>query len=67
MGHCKNGKHKFRPRYNENWTTSLEEINLSSLKEIENGNGMLRPYLKEKTYVHDVCIKCGDIAIKEQR
>jgi len=64
MSYCKNGKHKFQPRYSEKWTTAVEEVIRSGVTNIESGNAT--PYLKEKTYVHDVCVKCGMIAIMKK-
>ena len=55
-------KHKFLPRYDEHRTTIIEEtIKGKSLETIKCSSIMCRPYLKNKIYVHDICIKCGMI------
>lgn len=54
-------KHKFQPRYNEVYTTIAEEFaKLPGPIELSGGSSAI-PYLKEKTYVYDICIKCGEI------
>ena len=54
-------KHKFKPRYNEKWSNPLKDMlcspNLSKIR----GSADTEPYLQEKIYVCDVCIKCGMI------
>ena len=55
-------KHKFRPRYDEVWTTVIGEMQNSMYEGKTKGGSLLaEPYLKEKTYIHDICVKCGQI------
>lgn len=49
------GQHKFEPRYD------LGAANLSRFTSIEGiGVGSFMEKLRPKTYVHDVCVRCGD-------
>lgn len=63
---CKDRKHKFRPRYDEEYS-SLTEENLKLLAKtggkISNSASplMCERSLKRKTYIYDICIKCGKI------
>ncbi|MHA1592374.1 MAG: hypothetical protein ACTSUP_07885 [Candidatus Heimdallarchaeaceae archaeon] len=61
MKSCKPCKHKFQPRYDDKYVTVIEEI-LSKGQVIEQvGAPLAVPYLKEHTYIYDICIKCGKI------
>ncbi len=61
MNKCKR-KHKYKPRYNERYTTVIEEMSKQgSGCKIQDANTVVKPYLKEKAYVYDICVKCGDI------
>lgn len=56
-------KHKFQPRYDERYTTAIEE--LSKAKGIDEAEGHItKPYLKEKIYIHDICVKCGTLVCR---
>ncbi len=52
-------KHKFQPRYDETYTTTIAEVvpHLTGKISCDREHG--KPYLKTKTYVHDICVKCG--------
>ncbi len=60
-------KHKFKPRYTETYSSLIEE----KLKIVAKTGGRIQcgsmPWqagertLKEKRYIHDVCVKCGMI------
>lgn len=53
-------KHKFQPRYDCKWTTVMEELqNSKAAGEIRGGYRIAEPYMKEKTYIYDICVKCG--------
>lgn len=62
---CKDGKHKFKPRYTEIYSSLIEE----KLKIVADKGGRIKcgsmPWqagqreLKEKRYIHDICVKCG--------
>jgi hypothetical protein len=58
---CQDGKHKFRPRFTEIYTTVITELgkfgNLSGKMPHQSGGS----FLKEKRYIHDICVKCGTI------
>lgn len=57
-------KHKFEPRYDEIFSTiASEAIHSGTAIKI---NGGEEPYLKAKTYIHDICVKCGDIKTRER-
>jgi len=61
----KSCKHKFKPRYSEKYTTIVEELNKPESRVTEIKGGVSdEPYLKEKIYIHDICVKCGQIAGK---
>ena len=53
--------HKFKPRYTERWSTVIEELFGAGHKVETASDASLRPYLKEKTYIYDICTKCGMI------
>ena len=54
-----NCKHKYQPRYDEEWTTdATESVKMRADTKVK---GKAQPYLKTKTYIHDICVKCGDI------
>ncbi len=64
FGKVKQCKHKYEPRYNEKHTTTLKELGkIGSGCKIYGSEKVARPYLEEKTYVHDICVRCGDIKI----
>jgi hypothetical protein len=53
-------KHQYQPRYNRTYTTLAIEL-LSKL----NGTATIppsasEPFVKTETYIHDICVKCGD-------
>ena len=51
-------KHKFQPRYNRKWSTDVNDV----VKHCGHAKGLYgEPYLKEETYIHDICVKCGEI------
>ena len=52
-------KHKFRHRYNEIYTTGLEQLTKNDMGTIEGGYALTESYLQQKIYIHDICIKCG--------
>lgn len=58
-------KHEFQPRYDEKWTTAFKEVIKSNsgigVKYEGNGKGITEPYLNERTYIYDICVKCGEI------
>jgi len=64
---CKDGKHKFQPRYDEVYSSVIEE--LSKIGDLSFNN---MPWqsgergIKSRTYVHDVCVKCGEIVKRSQ-
>jgi len=54
-------KHKYQARYNEVYSTpATDVINGPEITQLS-GQDVYVPYLKSKTYVHDICIECGDI------
>ncbi len=59
---CK--KHKMKPRYDETYSTVIIDLMGITAKNggrisSESMPWQQTPYLKEKKYVHDVCVKCG--------
>ena len=61
MNKCEK-KHKYKPRYNEIYTTTIEEISKQGQGcKIHEADSVTRPYLKERIYIYDICVKCGDI------
>jgi hypothetical protein len=60
MDYCIDGKcHKFYPRYNESPINTKIETNVDPK--------FLRSLLVYKTYVCDVCIKCGKVVSYENK
>lgn len=57
-------KHKFKPRYDEIYSTPLKDGVLSGATNVSCPAWMSVSYLKEKRYVHDVCVKCGKVIKK---
>lgn len=56
---CKPGKHRFYPRYDRKWSTPMNDI-VSSNKNVTKVHGKANDsYLKEETYVFDICVRCG--------
>jgi len=57
-------KHKFKARYDKEWSTCLRDIIISgrNVKRVKNGD---EPYLQKETYIYDICVKCGKIVKKE--
>lgn len=54
-----NCKHKFRPRYNRKWSTLMNDIVTKGIS-VDHMKGYPgEPYLKEETYIYDICMKCG--------
>lgn len=57
MSRCENswfGRHKFEARYD------LGPADLSRFESISGrGAGSFMEKLRQKTYVHDVCVRCG--------
>jgi hypothetical protein len=62
---CKDGKHKFKPRYDLVYSSLIEEM----IAEAKTGGKVSfsempaqagERSLKEKRYIHDVCVKCGE-------
>lgn len=53
-------KHKFQPRYDRKWSTALNDLLAchEAIKMVEAPSNT--PYLKEETYVFDICVKCGN-------
>jgi hypothetical protein len=62
MSRCYNswfGSHKFEPRYD------LGPADVSKFESISGGRAVsFMETLRSKTYVHDVCIKCGEVIIR---
>ena len=54
-------KHKFQARYDEKWTTLIEELVTKGQSFNQVGSDVTKPYLKEKNYIYDICIRCGKI------
>lgn len=55
-------KHKFKARYSEKWSHPLKDV-LDSGNTLQDGKGYgwVDTYLQERTYICDVCVKCGKI------
>lgn len=51
---CEDGVHKFEGRYNEAFNKSMVD-RLASIR------GGIMDGLREKTYIHDICVRCGKI------
>ena len=64
-----NCKHKFQPRYNEIYTTGLEQMLKYNMQNVEGSSyDLTRSYLQQKIYIYDICIKCGlTITLKENK
>ena len=60
-------KHKFEPRYDEEYSTGLNDVVESQHRstELDVGGAVCTSYLKKRTYIHDICVKCGDIIKRE--
>lgn len=54
---CGNSNHRFEPRYHLKFPERM-----SNIKTWDGGNV---ESLKEKIYVHDVCVYCGKVAKKD--
>ncbi len=54
-------KHKFQPRYDEVWSTYFLDAaeHGQEFKVKYEGGATLKPYMKKKTYICDICVKCG--------
>lgn len=54
-------KHKFQPRYDEVYTTAVQQM----IEHGINASGLyytaFESYLQKRTYVFDICVKCGEI------
>ncbi len=66
----KSCKHKYKARYDKVWTTSIVELMKEAAKQnriskVKSDN--IKPYLKSKTYIHDICIRCGDIKKRNEQ
>ena len=61
-----NCKHKFKPRYNRKWSTTFTDAVNSTGHQGADISASVKPYLKEETYVGDVCVKCGMTVGKEE-
>jgi len=49
-------KHKFEPRYDVHYPKSLLDV----LNKTKSMAGYLKDHFDmEKTYIHDICVKCG--------
>ena len=53
--------HKFQPRYDEKWTTVIEELADKHHTMTQGHASAMVPYVKERIYIYDICIKCGQI------
>ena len=58
MGQC---KHKFKARYDEKYSTVAERLLKHGTRLKGNGCDLTEPYMTERTYVHDICVKCGEV------
>lgn len=66
---CDNGQHKFQPRYTEIYSSVIEE-GMALLSRQGVSAAKLGPMpdkaaergLKEKRYIHDICVNCGTIS-----
>ena len=64
---CKDGKHKFLPRYEFIYSTTILDLATLCAKQgvVFDSSGLPwqagNSYLKEKRYIHDVCVKCGEV------
>ena len=54
-------KHKYQPRYNKVWSTPHNDYVSSGHHGKIEGHDIFNSYLKSETYIHDICIKCGDV------
>jgi hypothetical protein len=60
-------KHKFEARYDETYANPLDHVIEMQKEALLQGcwggeiQGNFTPYLKYKTYIHDICVKCGKI------
>ena len=59
-------KHKFKPRYDEIYSTPLVDMGDSISSGASIPCWMAESYLLKKIYVHDVCVKCGTVAKRGQ-
>ena len=59
MKNCEKKGHEFEARYDENPNTHLGgmEVTRTNPKEI-------RKYIYYKTYIHDICVRCGKVIKK---
>ena len=55
-------KHKFKSRYNEVFTTPIEVSYSTGMAYSSSPPWAFKPQIKSRTYIHDVCVKCGQIA-----
>ena len=52
--------HKFRPRYDEKWTGPQWLLDAMTKETLTKMSGQpTRDHIK--TYVHDVCVRCGSV------
>ncbi len=56
---CKDGKHKFKPRYTEIFSSVIEEMAKTGSVRASFPWQAGERKLKERRYIHDVCVKCG--------
>ena len=58
---CKDGVHKFEPRYDEKPRSAEMEIKGFL------GSNDLREMIIVRTYIQDVCVRCGKIIEREKK
>lgn len=58
MNEC---EHEYQPRYNREWSTPQNDHAKSEKKSSLGGDNIFVPYLKHEVYIHDICVKCGDV------
>jgi len=50
---CKDGVHSYEPRYDEKYNPEV-------IKLFETMDGNVKQ-LRDETYIHDICVRCGDV------
>ena len=54
-------KHNYKPRYSREYQTPFAEALKETNGDLDFKSGDNDPYCCKETYVHDICVKCGDI------
>ncbi len=67
FGGCEEGHHKYEARYDESFPPGFPEgKKLQSSGLVETVSDMIQA-MKVRTYVRDVCVRCGDVVERDKK